>query len=509
MKKTIAYTALLGLFLITSCKKQLEVANPNTLTTVQFWQSANDAKLGINAVYGNFYRIGSYSRYIHFNQNLRSDEGTSNSPWLELQNWQKFLIVNYNFDCGIQTWHDHYAGIFRANQVIYNVPKINMDDALKKQYVAEAKFLRALYYFNLTTLWGNVPLALKPSSTSDLLAYNTNAEDWAQIQKDLMDAIPDLPAKYSDAELGRATKGAAYALLGKAYLQQLKYTEAKAAFEWLITGDGKQYYGLVANYQDNFTDVHENNIESVFEVQFSSQNKGGDNDGPGSSDGDERAQFFGPRGIGWSDGQATRFIVTELSKEKAIDGQRDPRLPVTAIFDSLDVRGPEYSMVFGQSFKSRGYGEMEVWFHKYEDDYARNNEDYYSPINFRIIRFADVLLMYAECLNGLGQTQQAYQYVDRVRQRSNMAKLSVVKPDLNQAGFLTQLQHERVTELAGEGTRWNDLVRWGILDDADKVKAIAAHDPDFNNFVVGKHKYLPIPQSEIDLNPNLKQNPGY
>jgi hypothetical protein len=509
MKKILLYIIPVALLLASSCKKELEVANPNTLTTVQFWQSASDAKLGINAVYGNFYRIGAYARWIHFNQNLRSDEGTSNSPWLDLQNWQKFLIVNYNFDCGIQTWHDHYAGIYRANQVIDNLPNINMDATLKAQYIAEAKFLRALYYFNLTSLWGNVPLSLKTSTTSDLLPYSTNAQDWAQIEKDLTEAIPNLPAKYSDAEVGRATKGAAYALLGKAYLQQLKYTEAKTAFDWLVTGEGKQYYDLMPNYQDNFTDLHENNIESVFEVQFSSQNKGGDTDGPGSSVGDERAQFFGPRGVGWSDGQATRFIVTELSKEKALDGNRDPRLPVTAIFDSLDVRGSEYSMVFGQSFKSRGYGENEVWFHKYEDDYAKNTEDYYSPINFRVIRFADVLLMYAECLNGIGKTQDAYQYVDKVRQRSNMAKLSAVKPNLSQADFLLQLQHERVTELAGEGTRWNDLVRWGILDDPAKVKALALHDPDFNNFVVGRHKYLPIPQSEIDLNPNLKQNPNY
>ncbi len=509
MRNITLYAALIVILLGTSCKKQLEVANPNTLTTQQFWKSANDAKLGINAVYGNFYRIGGYARWIHFNQNLRSDEGTSNSPWLELQNWQKFLIVNSNFDCGIQTWHDHYTGIYRANQVIDNVPQINMDATLKKQYVAEAKFLRALYYFNLTTLWGNVPLALKTSTTTDVLPYSTNAQDWSQIEKDLQEAIPDLPAKYSDAEIGRATKGAAYALLGKAYLQQLKYTEAKAAFDWLVVGDGKQYYDLVPNYQDNFTDLHENNIESVFEVQFSSQNKGADVDGPGSSDGDERAQFFGPRGVGWSDAQATRFIVTELSKEKNINSDRDPRLPVTAIFDSLDVRGPEFSMVFGQSFKSRGYGEMEVWFHKYEDDYAKNTEDYYSPINFRIIRFADVLLMYAECLNGLGQTLQAYQYVDRVRHRSNMALLSTIKSNMSQADFLTQLQHERVTELAGEGTRWNDMARWGFLEDVNKIKEIALHDPDFNNFMVGRDKYLPIPQSEIDLNPNLKQNPGY
>lgn len=511
MYKLTCYTGLLLLMLSTACTEKLEVENPNTPAVEQFWKTAEDAKAGVNAIYGSFYRIGGYARWIHFNYDLRSDEGYSGSPWLELQNWQKFLVVNYNFDCGMHVWLHHYQGIYRANQVLAYVPEIEMDETLKKQYLAEAKFLRALYYFNLTSLWGNVPLQLTPSEPTDLPPYATQAEDWAQIEKDLAEAIPDLPPQYNDSEKGRATKGAAYALLGKAYMQQRKFDQAKTAFDWLVTGEGKSYYGLMDNYQDNFTHLHENNKESVFEIQFSSVNEGGpDVDAPNSAAGNQRSQFFGPRGVGWSDGQCRRWVVDTLLSEKTVDGQRDPRLAVSCLWDSLDPRGPEYTMVYGQTFAQRYPDNSgEVWFRKYLDDYWRDFSNYYSPINFRVIRYADVLLMYAECLNELGQTAAAYPYVDQVRERAHLAKLSDIKPGLNKAGFLQQLKHERVCELSGEGTRWNDLVRWGDLDDATKVNAIAQRDPDFENFQVGKHKLLPIPQSEMDINPHLEQNPNW
>ena len=120
------------------------------------------------------------------------------------------------------------------------------------------------------------------------------------------------------------------------------------------------------------------------------------------------------------------------------------------------------------------------------------------------MRLADVYLMYAEALNATGQTATAYTYVDLVRQRAGLEKLSVAKPNLTQPLFLAQLKHERVTELSGEGHRWEDLARWGDLG-----PQLAVRDPGFSNFVVGKHEFLPIPQSDIDINPNLRQNPGY
>jgi hypothetical protein len=126
-----------------------------------------------------------------------------------------------------------------------------------------------------------------------------------------------------------------------------------------------------------------------------------------------------------------------------------------------------------------------------------------------VIRFADVLLMYAEALNGIDQTTEAYEYVDRVRERAGLEKLSVVKPGLSKDQFLTQLMHERITELTGEDVRWFDLARWGYFDDQAKINELKARDPEFNNFDITKHKWLPIPQSEIDINPNLDQVGSY
>jgi hypothetical protein len=197
-----------------------------------------------------------------------------------------------------------------------------------------------------------------------------------------------------------------------------------------------------------------------------------------------------------------------------VGGTRDPRLAVTALFDSTDARGPDFTQVYGSSFTSKNYGDdikNRVWYRKYLDDYFRINEFevFNSPINYRIIRFADVLLMYAEALNAQGQTAQAYQYVDRVRQRAGLSTLTAAMPGMNQTQFQRQLEHERITELTGESLRWNDLARWGYFDDATKLNELKARDTEFNNFVIGKSKYMPIPQTEIDINPNLKQNPNW
>ncbi len=133
-----------------------------------------------------------------------------------------------------------------------------------------------------------------------------------------------------------------------------------------------------------------------------------------------------------------------------------------------------------------------------------NGEVFHSGNNYRYLRYADVLLLYAEALNGLNQTAQAYTFVDKVRQRAGLSPLSVAMPGLNQQQFLDQLKHERITELSGEGHRWEDLIRWNELS-----TALASRDAGFAQFVVGKNEFLPIPQFDLDINPNLKQNPKY
>lgn len=498
-----------------SCKKSLDldIENPNRIDESNFWRTGADALQGINAVYGNFYRNGP-SRWLPYYMDVRSDDGYSTSPWNELRSVGALNITDYNFEVQADTWGHHWRGVYRANQVIANVPGIDMDATLRSQYVGEAKFLRAWYYYNLLTIWGNIPLILTPSNPEDKPSQVPMAEVWAQMEKDLTEASAALPVSYTGEEKGRVTKGAAQGMLGRVYLQQGKNQQAVDALAYLITGAGASQYGLVSNYYDNFRHTTENNIESVFEIQFKMRPENTGDDAPTSNVGTSRAPFFAPPGHGFNDANLHRWVLNEFHQEKTVGGQRDPRLAVTALYDSTDVGGPNVTLVYGSTFASKNYDPgiaNRVWYRKYLNDELRINqfEVFNGPKNFRSIRFADVLLMYAEALNNLGRTSEAYPFVDRVRERAGLAKLSVARPGLSQAQFLRQLMHERITELTGESTRWNDLARWGYFDDAAKLNELKARDPEFNNFVLGKSKYMPIPQFEIDINPNLQQNPGW
>ena len=512
MKKIIlSITAVFILFgAFHSCTKSLDIPNPNTVDETNYWKTADDALAGVNAVYGNNYRNGLYARWLAVLLNPRSDDGIGSSGWDQIFTICNFKLVNYNAEPLFNAWAHFYRGVYRANQVITNVPNITMDETLKKRYIAEAKFWRAAYYANLTLIWGDVPLVLEPSKPADLPAKTASADVYAQLIKDLQEAIPDLPVTYDNNNTGRITKGAAYALMGKSFLQQNKHAEALPAFEWLVEGEGKNIYSLVANYADNFSPNTENNKESILEIQFKAQQSVTDEDDPNSNMGNQREPFFAPGPPGFNDLEMHRWVVDEFLKEKTLDGKRDPRLAETAIFDYTDERGPDFSFFWGKTFSDLlSPGDKRVWYRKYENDRTSTGITFEGEKNVRVIRYADVLLMYAECLNETGQTAKAYQYVDMVRQRAGLAKLADTKPGMNKEDFLKQLMHERVMELTGEDVRWGDLARWGYFDNEQKLAELKARDFEFDNFKIGRNKFLPIPQSEIDINPNLVQNADY
>jgi starch-binding outer membrane protein, SusD/RagB family len=494
---------------LNSCRKSLlDITNPNTLTEDQFWKTEADAQAGLNAVYAMFYKPGLWSRWIYFRLDLTSDEGFSNSPWIELADWTRFGYINYNFAEGnVLTWRDTYKAVFRCNQVLANVPDITFTDQAKKdQVLAQAKFVRGLHYYYAALLWENIPLVLEPSKVDDLPKQNTLPEVWAQVQKDFTEAMAALPVSWDNANVGRPTKGSAAAFLARTLMQQKKWTEAKTALDYFFTGAGQNKYSLVANYRDNFRHTSENNAESVFEVQFSEVNTGGDGDDPNSTMSTNRPQFFAPRGIGWSDGQARYWLVNEFKKEKTAGGAIDPRLQYTLFYPALQAD-------FGDKIYNKvwEWGADEAWFKKYSRDYYRNNEDYFAQNNLRMVRYADVLLMYAEVLNELGQTATAYTYVDLVRTRASMAPMATAYPAIgtNKDAFRSRIKMERMLELCGESVRWADLKRWGDLDTQAAVDAVALRDPDFKNFKVGKHIRLPLPQVEVLNNKNLTQNADY
>ncbi|MFH6984928.1 RagB/SusD family nutrient uptake outer membrane protein [Marinoscillum luteum] len=509
MKKIFIYIAIIGGGCF-GCEDKLDIENPNEPNVGLFWETGEDAEKGVNAIYSTLHK-GSISRWMPMLYSTRADIGESRSPWTDLSNaLDKFIQPDYNFDPVSGVFADNYVGIFRANQVLDNVPAIEMEKSEKDVLLGQAYFLRALFYYHLATLYGNVPMLLKTSEPQDYPPNSTQAEVFEQIISDLELAVPMLPARYADAaDLGRVTKGAAYALLAKAHMQLGQYQAALPALQWLVDGEGGDIYNLVANYRDNFLITTENNVESVFEWQFAENpNEFTDNDiqTPNHNYGTSLAQFTAPVGIGWSDAEARRWIIYEFD-ELTVSGDRDPRVAASFLFDSTDINGPDATMIYGQSFSSRygtGPDSKRVWVRKFLNDHWKNQEGYRSPNNYRYIRYSDVLLMYAECLNATGSTPAAYPHVDRVRQRAGLQPLSVVRPGLNQAAFLEQLKHERLLELAGEGHRWNDLARWGDLG-----PGLAVNDPAFANFEVGKHELLPIPQLDIDANPNLEQNPKW
>jgi len=508
MKKLLLILIVVVLLTPSCSKSLLDQMNPNTLTVEEFWKTEADAEKGVNAIYGMFYQDGTWARWIFFRLDLTSDEGFSKSPWIELGDWTRFQYVNYDFWEGNNwTWRDTYKAIFRCNQVLKYVPDIEFSDPTKKERIlAQAKFLRAFHYYYAALLWEKIPIVLEPPVDPGVQHPESPLEDvWAQVEKDLNEAVVALPEKWDDANVGRPTKGSAYGMLARTYMQQHKWQQAKTALDYFFTGAGKDLYDLV-DFKENFRATQENNKESVFEIQHSNENTGGDCDCVDNNMGSNRPQFFAPRGIGWSDGQARYWLVEEFKKEKTVDGEIDPRLRYSLFYPDLEKDFGD--KIYGRSWE---WDPDEAWFKKYSRDYYRNNEDYFSEVNNRVIRFADILLMYAEVLNELGQTADAYQYVDRVRQRSKMAPLATKYPSIgnNKDLFRERLKVERALELCGESVRWADLKRWGDLDTQEKVNIVAQCDPDFKNFEVGKHIRLPIPQVEVLNNPYLNQNPKY
>lgn len=520
--KILLLTILAASLLLSSC--EVDVMNPNDLEVRAFWKTEADAKSGVNAIYNMFYKPGTYSRWIWFRFDLTSDEGFSTSPWIELADWTRFIYNNYNFWEGNSwTYRDLYQMIFRANQALYYIPQIEFANQTdKNNLLGQAHFLRGLCYYNLAILWGtennSLPIVLLPSKPGDTPIGNNLSKIWEQAENDLQAAIDLLPPSWNDEEKGRATKGAALALRAKCRMQQHNWVGAKDDLEWLVKGDGKQFYGLVANYKDNFTHLNENNIESVFEIQFSDVNKAPAGDGDFDIDpnlGLNRGQFFAPPGIGWTDGEVRPWLVEEFKKELDINGNYDIRLRESVFYEGMDVDFTDNNRIyrFDMSVWSRANYKNRVFIRKYSTDYYRDFDDYHSPINIRLIRYADVLLMYAECLANIpsGDLSEAVELVNQVRARANMPELAVNHPNAttSKQEFLKRLQMERALELSLEGHRWADIKRWGLVSTQAGLDELIGRDPDFRNFVIGKHNALPIPSSEINNNQGLTQNPNY
>ena len=492
----------------TSCKKDLlNQTNPNAPSTAQFWLSADDANKGVIACYSGVQQYACYGHSWQF-ITARSDESYSQSPFVELAVFTRFIQTNNGFFISAYAWNDYYRTIYRTNQALNHIPSITMDAGLKARLLAETRFIRALMYFDLDSFFGNVPLILTESTVTTRAGQATPAQVEAQVITDLQAAIPDLPLSYGSADKGRVTKGAAQALLAKMYMQQHKYTEASALFTTIISSG---QYSLTASYLDNFTDSNENNSESLFEVQYSAErlDVGQGQDNSSSSEAYDRPNFFGPPIYTYADVQPRQWLTaaytdstTAFASGSTTKHRIDPRRDISII----SALNPD--RFYGKTFAELGYNPSQQYWRKYLNDRTRTTpEDFSSGINFRVIRYADVLLLQAEALNELGRTADAVALVKQVRDRVGLA--TAAASTFTQSSLRLYMRDERGRELAGEGQRWFDINRWGLLDNQAGLDYLIKLDPDFNNFVLGKSKLLPIPQADINLDPSIKQNPGY
>lgn len=504
-----------GLLLLSGCVKDEDLiqSDPNVETTASFWENDQDALLGVNATYGSLLTDGTYMRSTPLLLDLKGDDSKSQSPYGAMYNLGRFNSSASLPDIYGWAYETYYQGIYRANQVLENVPEIEMEDeALKERILGQAYFLRGLFLFHAVNLFNNVPV---PTSTDLYHEQQSSEVAWAQVMSDFETAAEMLPISYNDVsgadagQVGRATQGAAIAYLAKAQLFTQNIEEAKTNFKRVID---LGVYSLVPNYRDNFTKDNENNSESIFEIQFSRDVGGVDlgwGGAPVSGWGktSARAITYAPRGFGWTDVQPTQTLFEEFMKEETVNGENDPRLNVTIAWND-----PEGYTLYGQDFATY-YAANEsdlnaLFVNKYQNSYGDRAEefDWRSGINERIYRYADVLLMYAEVLNETGETDAAYEYVQMVRDRVNLPDLREVKPNMTQEEMFEQIAHERFLELALEGHRFDDIRRWGWLD--TRLDWLQERDSDFETYTEGR-EYFPIPQVEIDNNPGTEQNPGY
>lgn len=494
--------------LLASCSKAtLELNNPNQITSATFWKTEADVQSALAATYGPLRDVnGGFwgVRGIEL-ANGRGDDFTIRHDVADLYQLTTFTNTPDN---GVvaSLWSVSYTGIFRANQILENIDKVpTLDVQAKAAYVSEAKFLRGLYYFILVINFGDVPLRLHTAQSKDdyAIAKSPQSDVWKQVISDFTDAATNLPVSYPPPWIGRATKGAALAYLGKSYLYTKDWANAETTLKQLTTAPFS--YQLMPNYGDNFIKTKENNQESIFEIQLA--DVGGPNPWAGENAaqalGVTTAQEFAPAEVaGWFELFPTDDLFNDFQKEKTTTGDFDPRMYATLVWNypgATFYNRPfsDFTLLVGKSLikKYQNYNQNnELTGSNGSGDVSDNNE--------RALRYDDVLLMLAEALTMDTKVTDAYPYVNQKRERAHLADLPT---GYTQDQMMAEIRHQREIEFARENQRFYDLNRWGILgqviDASDKI------GKEF--FVAKKNDYLPIPQAEINSNPLMVQNPNW
>jgi len=494
------FIAVAMMFTLGSCDKAfLEVEPKGQFLSANYYADKDQAYAAMVGVYDVLRKNSGGFENMMSMMNAGSDDhfagGGGASDGAGIQGFS-----NYTLNSTIMPgsfWSDHYQGIFRANTLLSKLPDITMDAALKARFTAETKALRAFYYFNLVRMFKNIPLLLDPLTATNMydVMQATPAAVYAQIEKDLTEAIVDLPATISaSTEAGRLTNGSLQAILGKVYLYDNKASLAAAQLALVngTPGGTSQYgYRLLSSFSDLWVTTNKFNTEAIIEVSHSSA---GNSDwgwwGSSSDEGNSLNVMVGPRSYSRPAGSSAEDIPSGWSfnvfTQDFYDAIKlDPRFGAT-VFDLKALKAAGKADYIG-GYQDTGYflnkflprradvrtggGSMELNYK--QDTYA--------------IRLADTYLLEAEALGATGSRAQAL--LDAVRARVGLPSVPV---------SMAAIKAERRLELAGEGHRFFDLVRWG--DAAAKLGN--------RGFVASKNEIFPIPYRELQ-GTKLVQNPGY
>ena len=484
LKYNLIAIALLG-FSFSSCSDFLE-QNPQTdLSENDFYKTADDILSAVNGVYSSLQEGDIYGNWYVFGEIPSDNTRNQLSGSVTTQNeFDQFYIDTQNSMIAY-FWKAAYKVINRTNTILGRIDGIEINTELANRYKLECKFIRALMYFNLVRVYGDVPLVLKEISISE--SYDILREPkenvYNQIIADLKEA-QDLPVSYSTAEDGRATQGAAKALLANVYMTLHKYAEAETILAEIINS-GR--YSLLENtpgslnidgYKNVFSPVNHNSKEGIFEIQFL---KGG------YGEGSNYANNFAPENSG-----------TNVVAVGGTGGNNIPEMDIYNAYEEGDLRR-DFSMSLGYYDNRKNNEWVESrYVCKFMDVPYQNND---ASNNYPVIRYADVILMYAEALNQNGKTAEACKYLNMTRRRGFGYQTTETSPvDLqttDKAQFALMVEQERRVELAFENHRWFDLIRTGRAVEVMRSKGFSLNETNL---------ICPIPQKQIDVNPKLTQN---
>lgn len=567
IKKYILASTVIPMMLMSSCGDSfLDEVNPNNQTPPTFWVNEANVTKGLAAMYNPVRRMsygyyGGYTGILHFQ--MRADD-LFPTRGEEPSTWEILSFTNTpNSDSGI--WNNLYSAIRAANEFLYNAPNVKSIDQDKlNAMLGEAYFIRGFHYFRVYTDFHDGVIRTLPQSADPAHHPLSSGEKvLAQAIADLKEAKDRLPKTRPTEEQGRVTKGAAIAMLGKAYIWSKEFDLAKKEFEEIMTGYG---YDLVEDYQNNFRDDTEFNKESIWEINYEAFGNEADAWGNSTSNdsfmGNVLAHYFGPnlpnntqdakpglcRGGGWYKMQPSPYLIKQFISEQRPSGSDtkwDKRLYTTAFFKYSDYNDVKEDDLFYDSFdfdiiykrttvepdKKYAKGEpayptiegkpgrflmkkFAVWYNKTGCSMYNNNDGRIN--NYRIMRFAEVLFLHAEACLETNDLKGAMDDINRIRRRAGLVDKQL--SDIN--SIWEELRNQKLLEFAGENVRWDDLVRWYDFDELKRILRDRKKDTkemkdnqwtgaiiDTQNYAnfQKKHLYFPIPQSEVEANTNIDQ----